>query len=93
MTVSRRIRLPQIRASRAPGCVSTLIKLHHVQHTVASLLKALGVPARDAQVILGHSRLDVTLEVYTHTDDEAQLDALTRPHDLFDQDDEDEAEG
>ena len=70
-----------------------LIKLHHVRHTVASLLKALGVPARDAQIILGHSRLAVTLEIYTHTDDEAQLDALTRLHDLFDQDDEDEAEG
>jgi integrase len=62
-----------------------LIKVHHVRHTVASLLKALGVPARDAQIILGHSRLAVTLEVYTHTDDEAQLDALNRLHDLFDQ--------
>lgn len=62
-----------------------LIKVHHVRHTVASLLKALGVPARDAQIILGHSRLAVTLEVYTHTDDEAQLDALTRLHDLFDE--------
>ena len=30
-----------------------LIKLHHVRHTVASLLKVLGVPARDAQVIWG----------------------------------------
>jgi integrase len=47
-------------------------------------LKALGVPARDAQIILGHSRLAVTLEVYTHTDDSAKLDALTRLHDLFD---------
>jgi integrase len=61
-----------------------LIKVHHIRHTVASLLKALGVPARDAQVILGHSRMAVTLEIYTQTDDEAQLDALTRLHDLFD---------
>jgi integrase len=61
-----------------------LIKVHHIRHTVASLLKALGVPARDAQVILGHSRLAVTLEIYTQTDDEAQLDALTRLHNLFD---------
>lgn len=61
-----------------------LIKVHHVRHTVASLLKALRVPARDAQVILGHSRLAVTLEVYTNVDDEAQRDALTRLHDLFD---------
>ena len=51
---------------------------------MASLLKALRVPARDAQVILGHSRLAVTLEIYTHTDDQAQLDALSRLHDLFD---------
>ena len=62
-----------------------LIKLHYVRHMVASLLKALGVPARDAQIILGHSRLDVTLEIYTHTEDEAQLDALNRLHNLCDQ--------
>jgi len=52
---------------------------------VASLLKALRVPARDAQIILGHSRLAITLEIYTHTDDEAQLDALTQLHNLFDE--------
>lgn len=28
------------------------IAVHHVRHTVASLLKAIGVPARDAQIIL-----------------------------------------
>jgi integrase len=61
-----------------------LIKLHHIRHTVASLLKALHIPARDTQVILGHSRMAVTLEIYTQTDDEAQLDALTRLHNLFD---------
>jgi integrase len=59
------------------------ITVHHLRHTVASLLNALGVPARDAQIILGDSRLAVTLEVYTHTDDSAKLDALTRLHDLF----------
>ena len=61
------------------------IKVHHLRHTTAILLKNPGVPARDAQIILGHSRLAVTLEVYTHTDDEAQLDALNRLHDLFEQ--------
>ena len=63
-----------------------------MRHAVASLLKVLGVPARDAQIILGHSRLAVTLEIYTHTADQAQLDALTRLHDLFNQDDEAEDE-
>jgi integrase len=55
-----------------------------VRHTVASLLKDLSVPARDAQVILGHSRLAVTLEIYTLTDEHAQRDALIRLHGLLD---------
>jgi integrase len=61
-----------------------MITIHHVRHTVASLLKDLSVPARDAQIILGHSRRAVTLEIYTHADEQAQRDALTRLHDLFD---------
>jgi integrase len=55
-----------------------LIKLHHLRHTTATLLKDLGVPARDAQLILGHSRLAVTQEIYTHEDRQAQHDALTK---------------
>ena len=54
------------------------IKLHHLRHTTATLLKNLGVPARDAQLILGHSRLAVTQEIYTHEDRQAQHDALTK---------------
>jgi integrase len=52
------------------------IKVHHLRHTTATLLKNLGVPARDAQLILGHSRLAVTLEIYTHEDRQGQKDAL-----------------
>jgi integrase len=62
-----------------------VIKVHHVRHTVGSLLKDLGVPARDAQVILGHTRISTTLEIYTDTDEQARRQALTRLHDLFDQ--------
>ena len=54
------------------------IKLHHLRHTTATLLRNLGVPARDAQLILGHSRLAVTQEIYTHEDHQAQHDALTK---------------
>ena len=53
-----------------------VIKVHHLRHTTATLLKNLGVPARDAQLILGHSRLAVTQEIYTHGDHQAQRDAL-----------------
>jgi hypothetical protein len=45
----------------------------------------LGVPARDAQTILGHTRISTTLEICTDTDEEARRDALTRLHGLLDQ--------
>jgi integrase len=55
-----------------------VIKVHHLRHTTATLLKNLGVPARDARIILGHSRLAITLEIYTHEDRQAQCEALGR---------------
>jgi integrase len=60
-----------------------LIKVHHLRHTVGSLLKDLGVPARDAQTILGHTRISTTLEIYIHNDEQARRDALTRLHGLL----------
>ncbi|HUD76659.1 MAG TPA: tyrosine-type recombinase/integrase [Streptosporangiaceae bacterium] len=62
-----------------------LIKIHHLRHTVASLLKDLHVPARDAQAILGHTRIS-TLEIYTDSADEAQRDALRKLDGLLDTD-------
>jgi integrase len=40
-------------------------------------------PARDAQTILGHTRISTTLEIYTDTDEQARRDALTRLQDLL----------
>jgi integrase len=60
-----------------------IITVHHLRHTVASLLKDLHVPPRDAQVILGHARISTTLEIYTDAGDTAQRDALTRLHGLL----------
>ena len=53
-----------------------VISLHHLRHTTATLLKNLGVPARHAQLILGHSRLAVTLEIYSHENKQAHREAL-----------------
>ena len=52
------------------------IKLHHVRHTTATLLKRLRVPARDVQLILGHSRLTTTQEIYEHGSLEGRQEAL-----------------
>jgi integrase len=65
-----------------------VIKVHHLRHTTATLLKNLGVPARDAQLVLGHSRMAVTLEIYTHEDRQAQRDALGKISDAHRGDDQ-----
>jgi integrase len=54
-----------------------VIKVHHLRHTIASLLKKLHVPPRDAQMILGHAHISTTMQIYTHVDEEARNDALT----------------
>ncbi len=55
---------------------SRRIRLHDLRHTTASLLKKLGVPPSDAKEILGHARIAVTLEIYTHGDNASHRDGL-----------------
>jgi integrase len=44
----------------------------------ASLLKDLAVPARDTQIILGHAHISTTQQIYTHVNEAARREALTR---------------
>lgn len=60
-----------------------IIRVHDVRHTAATLLKNLGVPARDAQLILGHSDISITQQVYQHDDMDGRRDALGRVERLF----------
>ena len=53
-----------------------LIRVHDLRHTTATLLKALKVPPKDAQVILGHAHVSTTNQIYTHVDEAAKRDAL-----------------
>ena len=53
------------------------IKVHHLRHTTASLLKKLHVPPRDAQMILGHAHISTTMQIYTHVDEDARNDAIS----------------
>ncbi|WP_229691611.1 tyrosine-type recombinase/integrase [Sphaerisporangium melleum] len=57
--------------------------MHDLRHTAASLLKKLGVAPRDAMEILGHSRISVTMEIYTHGDEESRESAIRKVNDLF----------
>lgn len=54
------------------------IRLHDLRHTTATLLKECGVPARDAQLILGHSTVVITQEIYQHDDLGSRVRALSK---------------
>ncbi|GAA2755473.1 tyrosine-type recombinase/integrase [Actinopolymorpha rutila] len=47
-----------------------VIRLHDTRHTCGSLLAALDVHPRVAMQILRHSKIDVTMEIYTHVPSE-----------------------
>jgi integrase len=65
------------------NCGTRKIRVHALRHTTASLLKDLGVPARDTQMILGHAHISTTQQIYTHVDEVARRDALTRLNKLL----------
>lgn len=54
------------------------IRLHDLRHTTGTMLKDLKVAPRDAKEILGHARISVTMEIYTHGDQEAHREAIER---------------
>lgn len=46
---------------------------HRFRHNFATMLHDAGVDAKEAQIILGHSDVRVTLDIYTHLDDQKAL--------------------
>lgn len=59
------------------------VRMHDIRHTAATLLKNLDVPARDAQLILGHADVATTQGIYQHDDMDRRRDSLTRLENLF----------
>ncbi|MEN4478135.1 site-specific integrase [Mycolicibacterium cosmeticum] len=53
-------------------------RIHDLRHMTATQLKNLGVPDRDAQLILGHSHISTTQQIYQHGDNAIQRAALDR---------------
>ncbi len=52
------------------------ICLHEIRHTVATLLKDSSVTPKDTQVILGHSDISTTLQIYTHSNSASKIEAM-----------------
>lgn len=64
------------------------IRLHDTRRTCGSLLAALGVHPRVAMAILRHSRIALTMEIYTDVPDPATRDALGKLSGWLDQSDQ-----
>lgn len=53
-----------------------IVRLHDLRHGFATLLKDLGAPVRDAQLLLGHARVTTTQEIYQHDNMEQRRSSL-----------------
>ena len=53
-------------------------KLHDARHTAATVMLSLGVPARVAMQVLGHSQISLTLGTYSHVVPELADEAAER---------------
>jgi len=63
-------------AARCKASGVRIIRMHDARHTSASLLVDLGVHPRIAMAILRHSKIDMTMEIYSHPTDEQVRKAL-----------------
>lgn len=59
------------------------VRLHELRHTCVSLLLALGVHPRVVMEIVGHSAIEMTMNVYGHVALDTQREALGRLDDLL----------
>ncbi len=53
-------------------------RFHDIRHTAVSLLLDLGVPPHVVREIVGHSAIEVTMDVYAHASLEEKTKALKR---------------
>jgi integrase len=60
------------------------VRLHDLRHTCVSLLLTLGVNPRVVMEIVGHSALEMTMNVYGHVAVDQQREALLKLDGLFD---------
>lgn len=56
----------------------TQIKFHGLRHSHASMLFAAGARMKEVQERLGHSTIDVTMNIYTHITDEVKEDVQNK---------------
>ncbi|MBV8821584.1 MAG: site-specific integrase, partial [Ktedonobacteraceae bacterium] len=59
------------------------IRFHDLRHSAATLLLSMGVHPKVVQEILGHSRVTMTLDVYSHVLPTMQQEAMNKLNDAL----------
>ena len=59
------------------------MRFHDLRHSAATILLSMGVPAKVVQEVLGHSKINTTLDIYGHVLSEMQRDAMDKMDDFF----------
>jgi len=59
------------------------IRFHDLRHTAATLLLSEGVHPKVVQELLGHSRINVTLDIYSHVMPDIQKEAAEKMNDML----------
>lgn len=59
------------------------MKFHSLRHTYATRLFEVGVPIKTVQVLMGHSDITTTMNIYTHVMPEQKSKAVNKINELF----------
>jgi integrase len=59
------------------------MRFHDIRHSAATILLAMGVPAKVIQELLGHSNITITLNIYSHVLPSMQQEAMNKLDHLF----------
>jgi integrase len=59
------------------------VRFHDLRHSVATFLLSMGVHPKIVQDILGHARINMTLDTYSHVSPTMQREAMDRLDELF----------
>lgn len=59
------------------------IKFHALRHTYATRLFEAGVSPKTVQVLMGHSDINITMDIYTHVMEDVKIDAVEQLNDIF----------
>jgi integrase len=59
------------------------VRFHDLRHSTATLLLTCGVHPKIVSEILGHSRISITMDLYTHVSEDMQREAVDRLQELI----------